>query len=163
MSALGSILLLALGITTIAAQTPSQEPPRVTLEARRQTASGDNYVHAVFSFEHNTNGLSGKQRTRNDWDILFGNYPDRDTFDVTTVTDDCSRIVDLGARTWSDGLGIPQLPAHPVPMREPSVDAVVGHMYLVHTKDRDSDFYALFRVEELQPRQRVTISWRRLP
>ncbi len=163
MRALGCILLLALGITTIGAQTPSQEPPRVTLEARRHTPSGDNYVNAVFSFERNTNGLSGRQLTRNDWDILFGNYPDRDTFDVTTVTDDCSRIVDLGARNWGDGLGIPPLPAHPEPTREPSVDAVVGHMYLVHTKDRDSDLYALFRVEELKPRESVTISWKRLP
>ncbi len=38
--------------------------------------------------------------------------------------------------------------------------AVVGHMYLAHVKDEGSDFYALFRVEELVQRERCTISWR---
>lgn len=159
----GCRLFLALCLASLNVLAQSQTAQRVTLEARRQTPSGDNYVNAVFSFEFNTNGAAGKTLTRNDWDIMFGNWPDRDTFDVTMITDDCSRIVDLGARNWSDGLGIPSLPAHLTPTREPSVNAVIGHMYLVHTKDRDSDLYALFRVEELLPRQSVTITWRLLP
>jgi hypothetical protein len=83
-----------------------------------------------------------------------------EAFDVTMVTDDCSRIKDLGALNWSDAFQAPALPAYPEPTRDPSVMAIVGHMYIVHTKDRDSDHYALFRVEALEPGTGVTISWK---
>src|SRR3990172_7675282 len=53
--------------------------------------------------------------------------------------------------------------AYPAPTREPSVKAVIGHMYVVHTKDRDNDHSALFRVEALQPSKSVTISWKLIP
>jgi len=35
-------------------------------------------------------------------------------------------------------------------------------MYVVHTKDRETDMYALFRVEALEPGKSVTISWKRI-
>ena len=152
--------VLSLTATLVDAQTGAVQ--RVTLEARRQTRSSDNYVIAAFSFEFGINGETGKRITRNDWDILFGNAPNSDTFDVTMVNDDCSRIVDLGPKEWSDTFPPPSLPPHPTPRREPAVDAIVGHMYLVHTKDRNSDVYAMFRVEALTPGQNVTISWKRL-
>jgi hypothetical protein len=66
------------------------EPRTVTLPARRITNGQDNYVDAAFSFEFGMNGVGSLSLTRNDWDILFGNRPDRDTFDVTMVVDDCS-------------------------------------------------------------------------
>jgi hypothetical protein len=47
-----------------------------------------------------------------------------------------------------------------VPTNEPDINAVVGHMYVVHTKDRETDLYFLFRVEALDPLKRVTISWK---
>lgn len=136
------------------------EPRRVTLVARRITEGHDNYVDAAFSFEHGMNGEGALRLTRNDWDILFGNSPDLDTFAVTMVVDDRSRIQDMGALDWGDAFQVPVIRAHPVPTREPDVKAVVGHMYVVHTKDTETDLYALLRVEALEPGKSVTISWK---
>jgi hypothetical protein len=136
------------------------EPRQITLVARRIINDQDNYVDAAFSFEHGTNGEGALPLTRNDWDVLFGNHPDFDSFGVTMVVDDCSRIQDMGALNWTDTFQVPVLTAHPVPTIEPEVKAVVGHMYAVHTKDTETNLYALFRVESLQPGVSVTISWK---
>ena len=132
------------------------EPRQVTLASRKL----DNFVDAVFSFEHGINGASARPFTLNDWDILFGNTPGQDTFTVSMVGDDCSRIQDMGALDWTDAFQVPVLTAHPAPTVEPDVQAVVGHMYVVHTKDRETNLYALFRVEALVPGVSVTISWK---
>ena len=144
-------------------QHPEIIPQVATLVARRTVAGYDNYDLAAFSFKYGGNGPITRRLTRNNWDLLFGNAPDRDIFEVTMVTDGRSRIRDLGAHTWEDTYTIPNLDAYRKPTREPSVSVVVGHMYLVHSKDRDSDHYALFRVESLQPLQSVTISWKLIP
>lgn len=123
----------------------------------------DNYTRAAFSFKYGANGDDALKLTRNNWDILFGNSPTPDAFDVTTVTDDRSRIQDLGEHDWSDEIAMPRLEAYEKPTREPSVRAVVGHMYLVHSKDRDTDHYTLFRVDHLLPGECVTITWKLLP
>ncbi len=136
------------------------EPRQVTLAARRITNGQDNYLDATFSFEFGMNGASSVPLTRNDFDILFGNNPNRDTFRVTMVTDDCSRIRDLGPLNWGDPFQVPPIPAYPVPTDEPDVDAIVGHIYVVHTKDTNTDLYALFRVEALDPTKSVIITWK---
>lgn len=119
----------------------------------------NDYERATFSFEH---GLRDDPDgvTLNDWDLQFGNGGD--FFTVTMVNDDCSRIIDLGELAWSaiDLAKLPELPAHPEPAREPPVPAEIGHVYMVHTKDRDTDLQALFRVESLVPGDRCTITWR---
>lgn len=139
------------------------KPQAVTLVARRQRDGDDNYTRAAFSFKYGANGDSALKVTRNNWDVLFGNSPDADTFEVSMVVDDCSRIKDLGKLDWSDIVNVPVLRAHAVPTREPGVPALVGHIYEVHVKDRDNDHYALFRVESLVPKQSVTISWKLAP
>jgi len=144
-------------LVSIAVQT---EPRIATLLARRIINEVDNYVDATFSFEFGINGKDAVSLTRNDWDIEFGNSPDHDDFNVTMVVDDCSRMQDMGALNWSDSFQIPVLPAYPVPTRDPSVPAVVGHMYVVHTKDTETDLYFLFRVEALDPKKSVTVSWK---
>ena len=144
----------------VLSQGPGGEPRTVTLLARKEVDGVDNYTRAAFSFKHGVNGDAALGVTLNNWDVLFGNSPLPDAFDVTMVTDDCSRIKDLGALNWSDAFEVPALPAYPEPTRERSVKAVVGHMYVVHTKDRDNDHYALFRVEALEPGESVTISWK---
>ena len=136
------------------------EPRWVTLPARRIINGQDNYQDAAFSFKFGMNGVGTLPMTGNNFDILFGNSPSFDTFLVTMVVDDCSRIRDMGALNWGDAFQVPVVPAFPVPTREPDVDAIVGHMYVVHTKDTESDLYALFRVEALVPRTSVTISWK---
>jgi hypothetical protein len=148
---------------SLTAQTPSEEI-RSGILLKRQTVDGvDNYPYAAFSFEFGGNGPDIKTACRNDWDILFGNSPLPDAFDVTTVTDDRSRIRDLGRYQWTDKFEIPRLPAYEEPEREPSVKAIVGHMYLVHTRDTDTDLYALFRVEKLDPGKSVEITWKVIP
>jgi len=149
---------------------PAQSKPKVstvTLEARRVVDGRDNYTRAAFSFIFGANGDAAVERTRTNWDILFGNGSagtgadrTRDTFDVTMVTDDRSKIVDLGPYTWDNVPKLPSLPAYPVPTRDPSVAAEVGHMYLVHSSDRDSDHYSLFRVESIVAGKSVTITWK---
>ena len=136
-----------------------QKAPRTaTLQARKVINEQDNYVDATFSFEHGMNGEGALPFTRNDWDIEFGNFVD--SFHVTMVVDDCSRIQDMGPLNWSDAFEVPILPAYLVPTRDPAVKAIVGHVYVVHTKDTDTDLYALFRVEALDPGKSVTISWK---
>jgi hypothetical protein len=146
--------------SSVLSQGLSGEPRTATLLARKKVDRVDNYTQAAFSFKHGVNGDTALKVTRNNWDLLFGNSPVPDAFDVTMVTDDCSRIKDLGELNWSDAFDVPALPAHPEPTREPSVKAIFGHMYVVHTKDRDNDHYALFRVEAHEPGKSVTISWK---
>lgn len=141
-------------------QNRSVEPQTATLLARRVVNGIDNYTQAVYSFKYGSNGPALRRITRNNWDILFGNSPVPDAFDVTMVVDDCSRIKDLGPLDWPQVKVIPALPAYDKPTREPSVQAVTGHMYLVHTKDSILNQYALFRVENLDPGKSVTISWK---
>jgi len=136
------------------------QPQTVTLQARKKIEQFDNYTLAAFSFKYGVNGDGALKLTRNNWDLLFGNSWPRDAFDVTMVTDDCSRIKDLGELSWWDAFDVPALPAYKEPTREPSVKAIVGHMYEVHTKDGDNDHYSLFRVEALDPGNSVTISWK---
>jgi hypothetical protein len=136
------------------------EPRFATLMARNPSNNPDNYLDATFSFEFGLKGEGALPLTRNDWDLEYGNTSDRNSFTVTMVVDDCSRIQDIGALNWSDVFQVPVLSAHPVPTREPDVTAIVGHLYVVHTKDTETDLYALFRVEALAPGQSVTISWK---
>jgi len=179
-------------------QDSNTKPQTITLMARTKTNNYDNYTKAAFSFRYGINGDDAVKITRNDWDLrkrfrmprclrrgslLYGNMNlngDRDWFTVTLVTDDRSRIRDLGELGWYDDIKISILPACPeedkscTAVRFPSASsgktvtdvnenvakAVVGHMYLVRTKDRASDFYTLFRVEELKPSESCTISWK---
>ncbi|MBP87702.1 MAG: hypothetical protein CMJ64_13425 [Planctomycetaceae bacterium] len=92
--------------------------------------------------------------------MQYGNVPNH--FHVTMVSDDRSRMVDLGDTSFEqlDLSLLPKLPAHPHPSRD-FVPAMVGHVYLVHTADRNTDLYALFRVDQLNPDRSCDISWKR--
>jgi hypothetical protein len=160
---LGSFASFLDSTPTVYGQHADTVPQTATLVARRDVEGSDNYDLAAFSFKYGGNGPVTRKLTRNNWDLLFGNAPDRDIFDVTMVVDDRSRIKDLGELSWYDTFTVPSLEAYPQPTREQSLGVVPGHMYLVHSKDRDTDHYALFRVENLQPLQSVTISWKLIP
>lgn len=43
------------------------------------------------------------------------------------------------------------------------IRANLGHMYVVHVVDDKRDFYALFRIDALQPGNNCTISWKMIP
>jgi len=123
----------------------------------------DNYDLAAYSFKFGGNGPEVRKLCRNNWELLFGNSPEGDTFDVTMVTDDRSRIRDLGKLDWNQKFHVPAFPAYEEPVREPSVKAVEGHMYLVRSRDSNTDLYTLFRVEKLVPGEYVEITWKIIP
>jgi len=161
-----SVLLIAIllsGVGSTAAQTAGNEIKTATLLKRTNVNGIDNYPYAAYSFKFGGNGPEIEKLSRNNWDILFGNSPEPDSFDVTLVTDDRSRIRDLGNHTWAEKFAVPTLAAYEEPEREPSVKALEGHVYLVHSRDRDTDLYALLRVEKLIPGERVDITWKLIP
>ena len=158
------LILFVLGNgSLITAQSPSEEIKTGKLLRRGVENEVDNYIYATFSFKYGGNGPEVQKLCRNNWDILFGNSVLDDGFDVTMVVDDRSRIKDLGRLNWEHKFEIPRLPAYEEPEREPSVKAIVGHMYLVHTVDRDNNHYALFRVERLVSTESVEITWKLIP
>jgi len=155
--------VLIVGLTSlipVAAQSSSDDVKTGKLLKRKSENGVDNYVYAAYSFKFGGNGPDVQRLCRNNWDLLFGNSPTPDAFDVTMVTDDRSRIKDLGRWNWSDKFDVPRLSAYEEPESEPSAKAVVGHMYLVHTRDTDYNHYVLFRVERLVSEESVEISWK---
>lgn len=157
---LAVLIVGLLALMPVAAQSSNDEIKTGKLVKRKQEAGVDNYVYAAYSFKFGGNGPEIQRLCRNNWDLLFGNGVIPDALDVTMVVDDRSRIKDLGKLNWSDKFYIPRLAAYEEPEREPSVRAEVGHIYLVHTRDRDNDQYVLFRVERLVSEESVEISWK---
>ena len=153
-------ILLSSSVIPIIAQTSNEGIKTGRLVKRKVENGVDNYAEAAYSFKLGGNGPEIQKLCRNNWDILFGNSPTPDAFDVTMVTDDRSRIKDLGKYDWGEKLYLPRLSAYEEPEREPSVKAIVGHMYVVHTRDTDNNFYVLFRVERLVSEESVEISWK---
>ena len=157
------MLLMVLTYRNPAVQNPSSKLRTGTLVKREMSNGADNYAYATYSFKSGGNGAEVQKLCRNNWELIFGNSPVPDSFDVTTVTDDRSRILDLGDHNWDDNFEIPNLPAYEKPQREPSVKAIAGHVYLVHSRHTDTDLYTLFRVEKLVPGVRVDITWKLIP
>ncbi len=94
---------------------------------------------------------------KNDWSLeLSGTRP---MFVVHMVTDDRSGLVDLGERPLEDaGIG----EARKSPLR-PEAPVVPGHVYAVHTQDRESDYWTRFRVLEFTPGGTVRLEWEVFP
>jgi len=158
------VLIATLGIAAPAnAQTITGEIKRGRLLKRAKKGEPDNYPFAVYSFKCGGNGPEVQQTCRNNWDIIFGNGIISDALDVTMVTDDRSRIKDLGSHTWADKIRIPSLAAYEEPEREPSIAAIEGHLYLVHTRNTRYNYYALFRVDKLVSGESIDISWKLIP
>jgi hypothetical protein len=187
----GLLLILAVGVIGNSAKAQSRfnenwrdvEPQTVTLFSRaKHTDEFEGYGKSAFSFKHSVRSEVGLPITGNNYELEYGSIDwnkDSDWFMVTMVTDDCSRIKDLGALTWPDVFDVPFLAASVVPqagVRMPGrtetyeessngqvTKVVAGHMYVVHSKDSTSDLYTLFRVEKLVPSDEVTISWKVVP
>lgn len=185
---LGLPLLLLLTVVSPSAKPQSRfsetwrhtKPKTVTLFSRAKYRDKfEGYGKSAFSFNHGVRSDVGEHITRNNYELLYGGINwngDTDWFSVTMVTDDRSRIKDLGKLKWSDRFDVPFIPASAVPgsgIRWPSktetfeqssdgqvTKVVAGHMYVLHSKDTESDFFTLFRVEKLEPRDKVTISWK---
>ena len=120
-------------------------------------------VYATYSFKFGGNGPDILKLCRNNWDLIFGNDPQADSFGVTMVTDDRSRIKDLGSHHWQEMFRVPRLAAYEEPASEEGVKAIEGHIYFVHSRDTGDNHYALFRVEKLTPGESVEITWKLIP
>ena len=154
-------LLTGLGnLIPVAAQTTEDQIKTGKMVKRKSENGVDNYVYATYSFKFGGNGPEIERLCGNNWDVIFGNGPTPDAFGVSMTTGDRSRIKDLGEYNWRENFLIPKLVAYEEPETEPSVKAVVGHMYLVHSRDTEHNHYALFRVERLAPKESVEISWK---
>jgi hypothetical protein len=159
------------------------EPQQITLFSRAAylTEKNQGYGRSAFNFQHSvrSDDKDWTRITRNYYSVLYGNISmnhDSDWFSVSSGGDEPSRIKDLGELRWSDAFYTPFLPANPRlysgirdPRRGESYESsseervtkvVVGHLYVVHIKNEVSDFYAMFRVDSLQPSDHCTISWK---
>jgi hypothetical protein len=161
----------------------ASEPGTVTLYSRANNENkNDGYGKSAFSFRYGLRSDAGSGMTRNNYEIEYGGMNingDSNWFRVTLVTDDCSRIRDLGEMRWADIFEVPDLPASLEPQNgialsfksknfEESSNGQVskvalGHMYVLHTKDSFTDFYTLFRVDKIIPNNDVTVSWKNVP
>jgi hypothetical protein len=181
LSALFALLLLAGGARVVTAQQT------VTLHVPTINEKVYDSDKATFSFEHGVRGKVRIKRLGLFYDLGYGFMAinDEDWFTLSPRRDDRSVIKDLGALNWFESFKVPVLT--PLPELEKgqertfSVDtsgdtgkkwaqtttihakAVVGHMYVVRVKRPDTDFYALFRVEELEQRASCRITWSVIP
>jgi len=144
----------------------------------------EDFAKANFNFKLGVRGDSDSPSTRNGYDLRYGGYSYdgvNDWFDVPIAHGSSSQIIDLDALDWTDVHDTPFLYASPVPhdgMRtdffhngkvirstpeNTLVKAIVGHMYLLHAKANDRDFYVIFRVASLKSGDEVIISWKIVP
>jgi hypothetical protein len=158
-------------------------PQSVTLYCRTKHQV---YEQSVFNFQFGVNGDAGRKITHNRWNIHYGDVTinhDSDFFKVPSGQIDCSRIIDLGEKSWSEIdekvildenqfseklIPCSSLTQFPPPSSGKTVTDVniniakahQGHMYLVHNLGREINIYTLFRVDELVPSDTCTISWK---
>jgi hypothetical protein len=128
-----------------------------TLQAR---TTYEDYEAATLSFTWAT--VADDERVLNDWDLLYGNdrHEDRDLFHVNMVTDDRSCIVDLGPVSFAD---VPETVDATECALPDGVEVALGHAYLVHTRDSNTQQWAVFRVVAHQVNQSVAVRWVRSP
>jgi hypothetical protein len=176
-SALRLLPLLLFSVLTASAQTLTLYPP-LDPETKKYDEG-----KACFSFKYGRT----KAATKTDWQLGYGflSIGEQDFFTVKTFAGNRTVIKDLGGHKWEDSFALPVL--EPLPKlakgehynftidasadthkkwaetASTSAQVISGHIYLVHIKDETADFYAMFRVEEFEPRKLCTISWRLAP
>ena len=89
-----------------------------------------------------------------DWELRYLGS----RFDVRMVVNDKSVILDLGDVEFADLKELPTIPKW-IARKNDRAPAIVGHTYLVHTKDHNSDHISLFRVTKMEPGKTCSIDW----
>jgi hypothetical protein len=175
-------------IFCLAVKAEAQEPelsriPAQTVTLLSQSKHKD-YDRGWFSFRMSVRGevkISNRGAYR---DLRYGGITDNGDnhwFDVNMGKASKSVLKDLGDLNWSDVHFVPILLAGPMPHSGPvswaikdgkvtdispegvNIRAVAGHLYVMHVKEEDSDFYVMFRVESLEPEGECRLSWKRVP
>jgi len=111
------------------------------------------YDKATFSFQFGIRDDPDQKRTGNDWDLLYDNSVRE--FTVKMQADDKSTINDFGHMTFADVARDKWVPRG----EGPTAPGWQGHVYHVHTQDKDSDFHSLFRVVHQRDGVAVLIEW----
>ena len=170
--------ILALAVV-LSADTSAQEPQRVTLYSRMKYER-DGYGRAAFQFKAGirSDHKDWSDTTKNRYHVLYGNgmvNGESDWIALSAEKDSWDRVKDIGAVEWADLCCAQPLPTPPreTLMRTPKkgetfeasseqrvAKAVVGHMYVLHVKNKTHDFYVMFRVDELEAGDHCTISWK---
>jgi hypothetical protein len=140
-----------------AALTAGRTTPKVAAVMNRRHAASMRTAHdyrvATFSFEKDTR--DDVEGTRNDWDFVLSGYGGTQLIDVTTVTDDRSLIRDLGPIDFDAALRGDFLPGEGAEAAE----AILGHLYVIHTLDTESDHWVLMRIVEMTPGEDMVFEW----
>lgn len=182
------LAILAAAIFGVLSPLKAQEPAHRSVAPQKaillSQIKHEDFPRANFHFGLAARGDSESPSTRNVYDIRYGGISldgDNDWLDVPISHGSRSQIKDLGELNWLDVYDIPFLYANPVPHSgvmsmsynsgkliavSPEgvlVRAVVGHMYLVHSKDGDRDLYVMFRVDAVKPGDECTITWKQVP
>lgn len=115
------------------------------------------YEKSTFSFEHGLRDDPEHAVTRNDWDLQFDNSAAArpDMFGVRMVRDDISLFADLGELGFAD---VDPAKAAEVRMLD-ELECFVGHLYVVHTMDTETNRWAFFRVIVHHSNDSVRIEW----
>jgi hypothetical protein len=160
-----------------ARQPLPDEPPRVRTLDELNRLPDDAKLPSVRRIDESSGG-----RVRND--IRYGGINvngDDEWLEIADRYGSRSMLADLGEMRWQEVNQVPILPAsprpHPVGLTftyrhgravqiSPagvSAKAVAGHIYVMHVKDAERDYYVMFRVESLEPRGECRLSWKRVP
>lgn len=182
------VLLFAVAVSGVRLTAEAQGDGYRDAEPRSATLLSQithrDFAKANFNFQLGVRGDSVSPPTRNIYDLRYGGVSydgDNDWLDVPISHGSRSKIIDMGPLNWSDAFDIPVLPANPEPYNgartilsgeekfarslpeNTLVNAIVGHMYLLHAKSKERDLYVLFRVESLKSGDEVTITWKVIP
>ncbi|MBV9957745.1 MAG: hypothetical protein JO360_04955 [Acidobacteria bacterium] len=141
------------------------------------------YDRASFSFSLGVPGDSRFPANRNLYDLSYGSISlgdGQDYFDVPINDRSYSQLKDLGELKWDELHDVPVLHASQWPHGDglksdfsrsitgtdpeltPAnvvVKALLGHLYVLHSKHDRTDIYVLFRIETLKLNDECTISW----
>lgn len=142
----------------------------------------DGYGRSAYNFYARARSDNWPRSVKNRAHLLYGSISmnhDSDWFSVSMGGPNRTRIEDLGAKQWTEVSDTPYVTVAPRSsegIRAPRPDesyekssegrvtrVVLGHLYVIHIKYDNEDYYVMLRVDELVPSDRCTISWRVVP
>lgn len=147
-------------------------------------AKQKSYEKSVFNFEYGARGDAELPKRLNRYDIRYGGISedgDDSWLDIVNSRGAQSMLKDVGEMNWTEVYHVPVLFANPTPhtgvLTHSYVDgrlkaispegvivkAIIDHMYVMHVKDREADYYVMFRVEAIDPKGECRLSWKIVP
>ena len=158
---------------------------KVTLYAPPDRKAPDAFDQTKRCFDFRAGSMMNGAKGR--WDLGYGFaiLNNEDWFILSGARETRTVIKDLGELRWTDPLEVRAL--KPLPelasgeQRKHTIDTsgdtgdvwakttntmakvAIGHIYLMHIKEAESDSYVLFRVEDFKQQAFCTITWTRIP